>query len=70
LKGVYLQDALDMLNFYRFLAGLPDDVDLKDEYTDLVQYGSVLNAAHGSIGHRQSKPSDMPDGFYQKASHR
>jgi hypothetical protein len=68
VRDICLQDALDMLNFIRFLAGLPDDVELKNEYTDLAQHGSVLNAAAGTLAHRLSRPADMPEDFYHKAS--
>jgi hypothetical protein len=68
LKDPYLKDALNMLNFYRCLAGLPDDVELKDEFIELAQHGSVLNAAHGSIAHQQSRPAGMSGTFYAKAS--
>jgi hypothetical protein len=68
LKTPYLQDALNMLNFYRYLAGLPDDVELNDEFTELAQHGSVLNAAHKVIAHQQSRPAGMDSKFYAKAS--
>jgi hypothetical protein len=68
VNDLYLQDALDMLNFLRFLVGLPDDVELKDEYTDLAQHGSVLNAVSGILGHSLQRPADMPEIFYNRAS--
>jgi hypothetical protein len=57
-----------MLNFYRYLTGLPDDVELKDEFVELAQHGSVLNAAHRAIAHQQPRPAGMPGDFYAKAS--
>ncbi|GHT83999.1 hypothetical protein FACS1894137_06460 [Spirochaetia bacterium] len=63
-----LSDGINMLNFYRFLVGLPDDVELTSEYNELAQYGSVLNAAWGRIAHQQSQPNGMSAEFYQKAS--
>jgi hypothetical protein len=57
-----------MLNFYRYLTGLPDDVELKDEFIEAAQHGSVLNAAHKAIAHQQSRPAGMPNSFYTKAS--
>jgi hypothetical protein len=68
MKDGCLKDALNMLNFYRYLAGLPDDVELKDEFIDLAQHGSILNAAHNTIAHQQSKPAGMNSDFYGKAS--
>jgi hypothetical protein len=68
LKRNYLQDAVNMVNFFRFLTGLPDDVELKDDYTDLAQHGNVLNAAHKQMAHQLPRPSNMPNDFYQRAS--
>jgi hypothetical protein len=68
LKDGFLKDALNMLNFYRYLAGLPDDVALKDEFIEPAQHGSVLNAAHKTIAHQQPRPAGMDSDFYRKAS--
>jgi hypothetical protein len=68
LKDGFLADGLNTVNFIRFLAGLPDDVELRADYTEMSQHGSVLNAAKGAIAHSQSKPGNMPADFYRKAS--
>jgi hypothetical protein len=68
VNNTALRDAVNTLNFARFLAGLPDDVELRADYTELAQHGSVLNAAWKQIAHQQSRPNDMPADFYQKAS--
>jgi hypothetical protein len=68
IKDAYLKDALNMLNFYRFLVGVPDDVELSDEFIELAQHGSVLNAAHKAIAHQQPRPPGMDGDFYIKAS--
>jgi hypothetical protein len=57
-----------MLNFYRYLTGLPDDGELKDEFIELAQHGSLLNAAHRAIAHQLSRLADMSAAFYTKAS--
>jgi len=67
LRPAYVEDGLKALNFVRFLAGLPADVELKDEFTELCQYGSTLNAAAGKIDHSPDRPADMPEEFYEKA---
>jgi hypothetical protein len=38
------------------------------EFIELVQDGSVLNAAYGAIAHQQPGPAGMPDSFCSKAS--
>ena len=66
LNSSALKDANNMLNFVRFLSDLPDDVVFTDALNQQCQYGSVLLAANGALSHRPTKPSDMPQDFYQK----
>jgi hypothetical protein len=68
VKDGALKDGINILNFFRFLVGLPDDVELRADYNDLAQHGSALNAAKGQIAHQQAQPPDMPADFYQKAA--
>lgn len=63
-----LQDALNTLNFIRYMLGYPDDIELDQDYNIFSQHGSFLNAIHGYIAHNQTKPSEMSDTFYMKAS--
>lgn len=51
VKDEYLQEALDALNFIRYLAGLPDDICLDETYIDYTQHGAVLLAALGELTH-------------------
>jgi uncharacterized protein YkwD len=62
----FIQDGINSLNFVRFLAGLPDDVEIKASLSETAQYGAVLMAAAGYLSHRPSKPKDMPQDFYNK----
>src|SRR5665647_1424141 len=64
LQQGFLQDGLNSINYARYLAGLPDDVVLDADLTDLAQHGAVLIAA-GEFSHTPSKPADMDDAFYQ-----
>lgn len=68
VNDALLQDGVNMLNFFRFLVDLPDDVLLKTDYTELAQHGSVLNAAWKHIAHSQAQPTGMAADFYAKAS--
>jgi hypothetical protein len=67
VTGSYLNDGLKMFNFYRFLAGIPDDVTLDESLIYRAQHGAVLLAASGVIGHELPKPADMSQEFYQEA---
>jgi len=66
IKSQFLQDALNMTNFVRFLAGLPYDVILDNELINKAQHGSVLLKASG-FSHTPSKPADMDETFYNLA---
>ena len=62
----YLADGLRVFNFARFLAGLPDDVTISEELTDLAQHGAVVLAATGTLTHWPTKPADMEQSFFDK----
>jgi uncharacterized protein YkwD len=62
----YLADGLKMFNFYRFLAGVPDDAVLDDGLTYRAQHGAVLLAASGVFSHYPPQPADMDDAFYDE----
>ncbi len=59
-------DALDYLNFARWLAGL-DDVRLLPLYNFRCQHGAVLLAALDYVDHDAPRPADMDDDFYESA---
>ncbi len=61
-----LSDALDYLNFLRWLAGL-EEVELDSALTGIAQYGAVLTAANGFVSHEPPAPADMDAAFYDKA---
>ena len=74
LKQETLDNALNYLNFNRFVAGLSYDVKLNEEYNDLAQHGAVINKIFVSAGYglthepqRIPEIADMSDDFYQKA---
>jgi hypothetical protein len=62
----YLADGLKMFNFYRFLAGIPDDVTLDEGLIYRAQHGAVLLAASGVFAHEPPKPTDMSQEFYEE----
>ena len=66
VKNEVLQAGIDAINLMRYIAGVPDDVELSAEYVDLNQHGAVLLSALNQLTHSPSKPEDMSDEFYQK----
>jgi len=66
VKQEVLQSGIDAINVMRYIAGLPDDIELSAEYTELNQHGAVLLSAINQLTHHPSKPQDMSDEFYQK----
>jgi hypothetical protein len=69
--GQISQAAIDsgvaMVNFDRWLAGLPDDVKSDSKLTNLAQHGATVIAALGYVTHTPDKPNDMPQSFFQQA---
>lgn len=63
-----LEDAVNYLNFLRWLADLPP-VSLDKDLTFIAQSGATLLAANGQISHQPEKPEDMPEDFYERASY-
>lgn len=60
-----LQGAVDMLNFMRYIAGIPYDVQLNDSYNQMAQAGALVNAVNNQMSHSPSKPQDMDADLYQ-----
>lgn len=60
--------ALNSVNFCRYLAGLPADVTLNDSYNETTQAASLVNASNGVLTHYPSQPSEMSDELYKLGS--
>ena len=58
-------NGLNALNFCRYIAGLPYDVQLKAEYNEYTQAASLVNAANNVLTHSPSKPAGMSDALYK-----
>lgn len=58
------QNALYAINFCRYIAGLPDDVKMTDEYNTYAQAASLVNAVNGSLSHTPAQPSGMNSDLY------
>ena len=59
-----LSDALAEVNYARWIAGVPNNVTLNEEYTRRAQMGAVLLDAVDTLTHEPPKPDDMPEEFY------
>lgn len=64
LTNGYRADGVNMINFGRYLAGLPYDVTLNGTRNTNGQYGAVLLRAIGYLDHTPDKPADMDATFY------
>ena len=65
VKRDVLYDALEELNYIRWLIGVPNNVTLNDDYTRKAQHGAVLLDAIDTLTHTPSKPADMELSFYE-----
>ncbi len=59
-----LGESLALLNFIRYVAGVPDDVSIKEEYASLAQHAAALMAANGLLSHTQTRRWDMPQDYF------
>lgn len=64
LSDVTLNNALNMLNFARCVAGVRDDVTLDDYQLLTVQAGALLTAVNQKMSHMPSCPSGYPEDLY------
>ena len=62
----FVADGLGIINFARYLAGLPADVVTTPEMNLQAQHGAVLLAA-STFSHTPPKPADMSQAFYDIA---
>ncbi len=59
LSDAVLQNALDTVNFVRYIAGLDYNVVLSDEYTQYAQDGALVNSANNVLTHYPDQPDGM-----------
>lgn len=67
LDQAYLENALKALNFVRYIAGIPSDVYLDENYNSLTQASALVNAVNGGLSHFPTQPEDMDDALFQEA---
>lgn len=56
LSDESLNNALNLLNFIRYVAGIPADVTLNEDYIELTQAGALLNSVNGELSHIPARP--------------
>ena len=66
LSDESLENALNLLNFIRYVAGVPADVTLSEDYVEKVQAGALLNRVNGKLDHNPVKPDGFPTDLYEK----
>ncbi|MFE5318763.1 S-layer homology domain-containing protein [Paenibacillus sp. NPDC056579] len=65
----YLQGGVARANWYRFLSGLPEDLELSEELSESAQHAAVVTAAtYGTTFPIKYAPDEMKDGFYKMAN--
>jgi len=60
--------AVQLLNAYRFICGVPADVELKDEYSEYAAAGAALCAKINRLDHTPKNPG-LPEEEYKKGYH-
>lgn len=60
-----LENVLNLLNFIRYVAGIPADVTLDEEYAQKAQAGTLLNCVNGILTHDPAWPDGFPNDLYQ-----
>lgn len=65
LSDATLQNALDTLNFVRYIAGLNYDVTLLEKYNQYCQDGSLVMYANRTMTHTPTQPDGMSYELYR-----
>lgn len=63
-----MQNALNAVNFCRYLAGLPSDVELRDDYNNMAQSAALINYLNNELEHYPEKTPGMSDPLYNAAA--
>ncbi|MCL6603988.1 MAG: S-layer homology domain-containing protein [Paenibacillus sp.] len=68
LKKVYIEDGLKAVNFVRYLAGLPNDVEADWNLEKQEQAAALVNALNGGLSHNPTQPANMDNALFSLAS--
>jgi hypothetical protein len=67
LKKQYIEDGIHAINFIRYLAGLPNDVEADWSLEKQEQAAAMVNALNGRLSHSPDQPSGMDDALFALA---
>ena len=62
-----LNDALNLVNTIRYIAGVPNNVKLNSTYNQQTQAASLVNAVNKDLTHYPTKPSGMSNSLFALA---
>lgn len=65
LSDESLQNSLDVMNFIRYVAGVPCNVTLDEGYMELAQTGALVNCVNNKMTHYPVQPMGFPDDLYK-----
>ncbi|MDE7252032.1 MAG: Ig-like domain-containing protein [Acetatifactor sp.] len=65
LSDESLQNSLDVLNFIRYVAGIPCNVTLDESNIELAQTGALVNCVNDELTHYPTQPKGFPDDLYK-----
>ena len=66
LSNTSLNNALNLVNFIRYVAGISDNVTLSEGKIEQAQAGALVNSVNGVMSHYPTQPSGFPSDLYQK----
>ncbi|GGD91956.1 S-layer homology domain-containing protein [Paenibacillus nasutitermitis] len=64
LKSDYIVDGIRAVNFVRYLAGLPDDIEPDWDLQQQQQAAALVNAVNDKLTHTPSRPADMEEELF------
>ena len=64
LSNETLNDALKVLNFVRYIAGVPSNVTLNSDYNEWAQAASLVSRLNNKLSHDPSQPAGLPNDPY------
>lgn len=65
LSSATENQALEALNFLRYVAGIPCNVKIGDGYRTKVQAGALITAVNGTLSHSPACPKGMENSLYE-----
>lgn len=64
LSNDSLLNALNLMNFIRYVAGIPSNVTWSESYNEMAQAGALVNCVNGQLSHNPTQPKGFPDDLY------